>query len=63
MRNLVAFAIAVLLVGCASTGSEYKMVYDHKYNETRVVRADSPSPFVGTSAVYKLSPRVAGQHP
>lgn len=63
MRNLIAFAIAALLFGCASTGSEYKTVYDHKYNQTRVVRADSPGPFVGTSAVYKPSPRLVGQHP
>ena len=63
MRNSLALTIALLLVGCAATsGGEYAKVYDHKYNEVRLVQKDSPGSFVGTSAITQPA-RPAGQHP
>ena len=63
MRTTFALLITFLLVGCAATsGERYARVYDHKYNETRLVRAESPGTFVGTSAIHQPV-RPAGQHP
>ena len=63
MRNSIAIAITLLLVGCAATsGGEYATVYDRKYNEVRLVQKDSAGTFVGTSAMTHPA-RPAGQHP
>ena len=62
MRNTIAFIVASLLVGCATSGTEYTKVYDHKYNEVRLVQKESPGSFVGTGAV-KQPARAPAQHP
>ena len=63
MRTTVALLIAFVLAGCAATsGERYVRVYDHKYNEMRLVRAESPGSFVGTGATHQPA-RPAGQHP
>lgn len=63
MRHLLGFLTASLLVGCATTSSgDYAKVYDRKYNEVHVVKADSPGTFVGTGST-KQSVRSPAQHP
>lgn len=62
MKTLIALATATLLFGCANAGTEYAKVYDHKYNEYRLVQKDNPGEFVGTAARAGQA-RPAGQHP
>lgn len=64
MRNAIGLALAALLFGCASTpGTQYRQVYDRKYNEMRLVRSDDTGALVGTSAVRPPRARPPGQHP
>ena len=62
MKTIIALAMATLLFGCATGGTEYTKVYDRKYNEYRLVQNDNPGEFVGTAArVGQVRP--AGQRP
>ncbi len=63
MKKLLLLVPVLVIAGCATQGSQYAQVTDHKYNTVRYVTQDAAasSVFVGTSATRPATP--PRQHP